>query len=138
MKAIIQNSKIAAVLEDSYDGFDAVMLPEGFDITKAHEFTYWNKQFVFDVQGEILKKTQERLDNFAKTRNYDNILSACTYAASTVPRFASDGQYCINLRDATWAILYSVLADVVSGARPMPNSFYDIETLLPLMEWPEV
>ena len=45
------------------------------------------------LQSAIADATQARLDAFAKTRNYDGILSACTYAGSGVPQFASEGQY---------------------------------------------
>lgn len=46
---------------------------------------------------------QERLDAFAQTRAYDGILSACSYVASSVPKFAAEGAYCVAARDATWA-----------------------------------
>lgn len=78
---------------------------------------------------------QSRLDNFAKTRNYDNILSAATYATSTIPKFAAEGQRAVELRDATWAALYQILADVQAGTRPTPTSFADIEPDLPELTW---
>lgn len=79
---------------------------------------------------------QQRLDTFAQTRNYDSILSACTYATSTVPKFKTEGQACVNLRDATWAAAYQILADVQAGDRPMPASIADIEADLPAAVWP--
>lgn len=88
------------------------------------------------IMAECVNRTQKRLDDFARTRNYDNILSACTYATSTVPKFAAEGQYCVNARDSTWATLYQVLAEVQAGTRPMPSGFADIEPLLPVLEWP--
>lgn len=88
------------------------------------------------IKQEILDATQARLDNFARTRNYDNILSACTYATSTVPKFAAEGQYCVNARDSTWATLYTILAEVQAGTRPMPSGYADIEPLLPVLGWP--
>jgi hypothetical protein len=89
-----------------------------------------------ELQAEIVTATQQRLDDFAATRNYSSILSACTYATSTVPRFQSDGQYCVNARDATWAKLYTILDEVQAGARPVPTGFHDVASDLPVLEWP--
>ena len=89
------------------------------------------------LQAEIVASTQGRLDVFARTRNYDGILSACTYATSTVPKFAAEGQYCVTARDATWAALYQFMADVQGGTRPMPEGYADVEPLLPTLAWPE-
>lgn len=84
----------------------------------------------------IAQSTQARLDDFAKTRNYDGILSLCTYSTSTNAKFQSEGQYGVEARDATWAKLYEIMADVESGARPLPNGYADIEAELPALEWP--
>lgn len=89
------------------------------------------------LMQEIVTATQQRLDDFAKTRNYDGILSACTYATSTVSKFQAEGQYCVNARDATWAALYQLFDDVTNGIKPMPASFADVEPLLPPLEWPQ-
>lgn len=90
-----------------------------------------------EIQKNIVQATQQRLDDFARTRNYDNIMSACTYATSTVPRFAAEGQYCVTARDNTWATLYQILDEVKAGTRPMPSGYADIEPLLPVLEWPQ-
>lgn len=90
-----------------------------------------------EIQVQIVDATQKRLDDFAHTRNYDSILSACTYATSTVAKFQAEGQYCVEARDATWAKLYEVLAEVEAGARPVPTGFGDIEPELPVLEWPQ-
>ena len=89
------------------------------------------------LQAAIVTATQARLDAFAQTRAYDSILSACTYAPSSVPKFAAEGQRAVDLRDATWSALYALLADVQAGTRPMPTGFPDVEPLLPLLSWPD-
>lgn len=86
--------------------------------------------------ASITTATQARLDDFAKTRNYDGILSACTYASSTVPKFAAEGQYCVNARDETWATLYSIMGAIQAGTHPVPTGYADIEAELPVLEWP--
>ena len=87
------------------------------------------------LQQSIVDATQKRLDDFARTRNYDGILSAATYATSTVPKFAAEGQYAVQARDATWAVLYALLEEVQSGKRPMPAGFDEVALLLPDLEW---
>ena len=88
------------------------------------------------VKNQIIDATQKRLDDFAQTRNYDGILSACTYATSAVPKFATEGQYCVEVRDTTWAALYDILGEVQAGTRPQPSGYADIEADLPALTWP--
>ena len=89
------------------------------------------------LKTSVVQLTQKRLDDFAQTRNYDGILSACTYATSAVPKFAAEGQYAVQARDATWAALYQFMADVQAGTQPVPIGFEDVEPLLPVMAWPQ-
>ena len=86
---------------------------------------------------EVTNATQARLDTFARTRNYDGILSACTYATSTVTKFQAEGQYCVNARDLTWATLYQIMGEVEAGTRPILAGFADIENDLPVLTWPD-
>jgi hypothetical protein len=88
------------------------------------------------VKAQFEAAIQQRLDEFARTRGYSGILSACTYATSTVPRFAAEGQHCVNLRDVTWSAAYQLLDEVLSGVRPVPQSIADIEQDLPVLAWP--
>lgn len=88
------------------------------------------------LQNSVVEATQQRLDTFAMTRNYDGILSAATYATSVVPKFQAEGQYAVQARDATWSKLYEVLEEVQAGTRPVPTGYADIEPLLPVLQWP--
>ena len=102
----------------------------------AEEATANQAAAVQALQQSIVDATQRRLDDFARTRNYDGILSACTYATSAAPKFAAEGQYAVQARDATWAALYQFMADVQAGTKPVPSGFEDVEPLLPALEWP--
>jgi hypothetical protein len=88
------------------------------------------------VQAEIVTSTQQRLDTFAKTRNYDSVLSLCTYASSPNAKFQAEGQYGVEARDATWSKLLEILAEVEANTRPMPTGYAEIESELPPLVWP--
>lgn len=88
-----------------------------------------------DPKVVYVAQAQRLLDNFAKERGYDGILSACTYATSATERFRVEGQRCVELRDAMWAKLYEILGQVESGARALPANFEDIATELPALTW---
>ena len=79
---------------------------------------------------------QQCLDAFAQTRNYDGILSAATYATSTVPKFQVEGQYAVEARDTTWAACYTILEAVQGGERVMPT-LDELLAELPALVWPK-
>ena len=87
------------------------------------------------IIAQYTAAVQKHLDDFARTRGYDGILSACTYATSTVPKFKAEGQYAVEARDATWAKCYEVLAAVEAGSRPMPT-LDELLAELPVLKWP--
>jgi hypothetical protein len=78
---------------------------------------------------------QSRLDTFAHERNYDGIMSLCTYATDPNPRFAAEGQCGVDLRSSTWAACYQIMGEVQAGTRTMPATD-ELLALLPAMEWP--
>ena len=89
------------------------------------------------IKAGILEAVQARLDTFARTRNYDNIMSACTYATDIDATFSAEGQYCVAARGATWRKLYEILDEVNTGIRPEPTCYADIEPELPALNWPD-
>ena len=91
---------------------------------------------VEQIQARITGQVQERLDNFAKTRGYDNCLSACSYATSTFEKFKNEGLYCVASRDQTWIKCAEILNEALAGTRPMPNNLSDFESELPALVWP--
>lgn len=88
-----------------------------------------------EILSAYTAAVQARLDDFARTRGYDGILSACSYATSTNAKFAAEGRYCIEARDNTWAACYATMADVESGKRSMPT-LDEILAELPKLAWP--
>jgi hypothetical protein len=81
--------------------------------------------------------TQTRLDDFAKTKGYDGIISACSYATSD-SKYGAEGRYCVSAREATWDALFQLMADVQAGTKPMPGSVEEVMETLPVLEWPVV
>lgn len=88
------------------------------------------------IENEIVVNAQKRLDVFAQTRGYDNVLSLCTYATSGNQKFAVEGQYGVQMRDETWLKVYDVFAEVESGVRTLPSGYAEIEPELPPLTWP--
>lgn len=91
---------------------------------------------IMAVAHAATAKAQGILDQFVKSRGYDNIASACTYVNSNFPKFKNEGQYCIDLRDQTWAALYGYLNSVQEGTLPVPQQWSDIAAILPVPAWP--
>jgi hypothetical protein len=78
---------------------------------------------------------QAHLDDSARTRGYDGILSLCSYAASAHPKFAAEARAGVAWRDAVWAKGYEIQAAVLAGTRPMPT-IAEVMAELPALEWP--
>lgn len=87
------------------------------------------------IIAQYTSSVQQHLDTFARTRNYDGILSAATYATSQVPKFKAEGQYAVEARDTTWAKCYEILAAVEAGSRTMPT-LDELLAELPVLTWP--
>ena len=112
------------------------MLPSGcVSITDDEAHALMNTKPIEQTVSEYTSAVQQRLDDFAKTRGYSSMLSACTYATSAVPKFQSEGQYCVNARDETWNACYLILEQVNTGKRVMP-SLDELLQALPSLAWP--
>jgi hypothetical protein len=87
------------------------------------------------IQAELTNAVQRHLDDTARTRGYDGILSACSYATDTNPPFALEAQACVDWRSAVWLTSYALMAEVQSGQRPIPT-VEELIALLPQITWP--
>jgi len=87
------------------------------------------------IKSRLTSAIQSMLDETAKERGYDSILSLCTYATSTNAKFAAEGQAAVEWRDEVWAKGYAILADVESGARAIPT-VDELLAELPNFVWP--
>lgn len=126
----ISTEEHAALLEGQSQGKRIVADADGFPVLQGPPPPTPEQIIVLYTAG-----MQKHLDDFARTRNYDGILNAATYATSTVPKFAAEGQYAVEARDATWAKCYEILAAVEDGTRPMPT-LEELIAELPVLTWP--
>ena len=90
---------------------------------------------VESILTTLTNAVQEHLDATARERNYDGILSLCTYATSTNIKFAAEGQAGVTWRDAVWAKCYEIMDEVISDTRPIPTK-EELISLLPTFTWP--
>ncbi|MFT3964111.1 hypothetical protein [Propionivibrio sp.] len=103
-----------------------------------------------EIIAGLSAQIQKRLDNFAKTRRYDNVGSGPKYDDLTdaeiaslpdvlqaiVTRYRAETRYLKVKTAETWAKGEILTAEVLSGERPVPSSIADIEADLPALAWP--
>jgi hypothetical protein len=88
-----------------------------------------------EIQQHLVNAIQQHLDDTARSRAYDGILSLCTYATSPSPRFAAEGQAGVEWRDACWTHGYEILGECQAGTRAVPT-LEELIAELPAMVWP--
>jgi hypothetical protein len=88
------------------------------------------------LKSSIVQKVQQRLDDFAKTRAYDDIKSLSDYADDEDPVFRAEGIYGKSRRSLTWRTTINFMNDVKAGIRPIPSGYADVEAELPELNWP--
>lgn len=133
---LIPGGAVEATPPEVPEGFRAKWDGAGFvleEISEAVEEPVLPTKPTF---SDYVAAIQKRLDDFARGRNYDGILSAATYAASSVPKFRAEGQYAVEARDATWAKGYEILAAVEAGERAAPT-YAELAEELPSLVWPQ-
>lgn len=70
--------------------------------------------------ADYTQAVQNHLDAAARQRNYDNIVSACSYAAAPNV-FQAEGIAYLNWRASVWQTCYGVLGAVEQALRPAPT-----------------
>lgn len=85
-------------------------------------------------------RVEKRLNDFAATRRYASIYTACNARDSQIAKYAMEGAYCFKMWGETYAKCEELLAKympaVLSGERPIPM-WEEIEAQLPKLVWPD-
>ena len=86
------------------------------------------------IVEEMKQVIQSHLDDTALTREYDDIVSLCSYATSNDPVFQAEGQAGVIFRDAVWLYANQVRENVLNGLRPIPGK-EELLAELPTIDW---
>ena len=104
----------------------------GDEIRLVYRYTFSEEK----AQKHYCQLAQNMMDAKAKERNYDGIMSVCSYATSSHPKFAAEAAACVVWRDAVWATCYELLGAVRAGEMEIPSEA-DFLDLLPVFSWPD-
>lgn len=112
--------------------------PDGYYTPKEWETIHSAKSEpnLDDLLIAYVAAIQTRLDEFARTRGYDGILNAATYANSTIPKYQVEGEYAMVARDATWLKANEIMNGMVSDSQSIPT-IDEVMAELPILAWPE-
>ncbi len=89
-------------------------------------------QHVYSLAGDYVSV---KLDEFARTKRYNDFIHLTGYRYSAIPSFAAEAMRGYTLRDQIWANLMNYFTQVTTGAVPVPTSIADVDSLIPAMTW---
>lgn len=90
--------------------------------------------FVPDVSATVQQAemtVQALLDQVAVSWQYESMLSAATYATSTVQKFKTEALALIAWRDSVWSAAYDLLNKFEAGQKPLPSSAAELIAAMP-------
>ena len=105
------------------------------------EIDAYNQKKALETQTEASRQIQLLLDNTALEHGYDSIISLCTYSNSTNAKWASEGQYGCNFRDACWSKAEEIQDAVIAGNWPTTGAgqlptVAQVLAEMPAVSWP--
>ena len=78
------------------------------------------KKTLAELKPEYEQSVQVHLDSVARQHGYDNIHTACAYAAAP-NAFQAESQQFIAWRGAVWAAAFAMFQQVEAGTIPLPT-----------------
>lgn len=95
----------------------------------------WDSKRQLIVTKLLKEAVKKHLDNEARNKDYDSILSACSYLNSKIKAWSDEAKNFIEWRDDVWAYALKVLDEVESGDREFPSES-QLLSELPVIIWP--
>jgi hypothetical protein len=83
-------------------------------------------------------EVQSHLDKLAQSWGYDNIVSLCSYAGNSHPKYSLEGAAGLLWRSTVWDYCEKELAKIEAGTRPEPASVDEFIAELPVIVRPTV
>jgi hypothetical protein len=110
------------------------LLPEGcVEITDSQAAVLQNPPLTqAQLTAQYEAKAQGNLDALAQSWGYDNIVSAASYANSTVAQYKADALALIAWRDATWQAAEALQAQITAGTAQPPATETAFIALMPI------
>ena len=88
-----------------------------------------------DIKTMLEYSIIKSLDDLAKERQYDNIVSAISYANSTVESYRNEAVHCMTVRDSVWKAWSDFLNEIENQNKPIPTTYIEVFSLLPSISW---
>ncbi len=119
---VIVNAKTGETITETYEIPDPT--PEEIAAEAARQ------------KAELVKKltdaVQQHMEGVAREHGYDNLLSACSYAA-VANAFQAESQAFIEWRSECWTTCHAVMADAEAGNIAVPTES-ELVAMLPVFE----
>lgn len=129
--ALANGYKVVVYTTAPGEWYSPVFKPAGSSIQE--EWEPWGvEQKIMEIQSRL----QMVMDSKAAERGYDNIFTALTYIDSKNPKFKAEALALKDWRDEMWTEGYDYIDKIEKGEFEVPNTWEDVEKLLPKFEWP--
>lgn len=87
------------------------------------------------ICAQAKKQTQDLLDQFAKSRDYDSIEKLCSYKDSVIDAWASEAAQGILVRDGTWQAFHEAINAIDKGEVGLFRTFSELRQKFPAAVW---
>ena len=93
------------------------------------------KQRLNGIENLIVREIQKKLEAFVRLKKYDSIEKVYMRATLFGSVFQEECFHAAIRMDEYWKVYIDIIAQVRMGLRIHPESFSDIESELPVLEW---